>query len=200
MSEAQLRQTIQAYAAANGVSEARLSRWFEGLGPHLLRDVAQGRVSFIHLAGGLLIPDYYSQSLDLEAGAGARFALLTEYVLQMRDEARRLGAQFTLVYLPSELQFDPRKHELNRRYGYTVRARWLASDSALQHELSQFSRKSGILYLDLTPAFRVEAAPGKPRLVFDEDLHYSAAGHTVVARALIPFLASDQSGGRGRAQ
>ncbi|MCA9233461.1 MAG: hypothetical protein KDA57_22670 [Planctomycetales bacterium] len=188
MSDTELLQTIRSYAMANDVPPDRFASWLDRLGPGLLHQVAIGQVSFVHLGIGLLIPDYYSQALDLGPVGRPKFERLCLYVQSMRAESERLGARFILVYLPSELQFDEEKQVLNARFGHVVRREWLTSETALQRSLALFARQESIPFYDLTSQFRVAATRPGPRLVFDEDLHYSAAGHSLVAATLIPIV------------
>lgn len=111
---------------------------------------------------------------------------VTEALLDAaRDEAARNSARFLLVSAPSKWEIYPREWEDFRALHKLSSDGWdLDRPGRL---LAAIAERHNIAYLDLRPALREAAASG-PRLFYQQDLHWTAAGHEVVARALLDHL------------
>ena len=58
-------------------------------------------------------------------------------------------------------------------------------DTVFQDRLAQFARKEKIAYVDLLPAMRKRISS---RLYYEQDGHWTAAGHDIAARTIAERL------------
>jgi hypothetical protein len=109
---------------------------------------------------------------------------LTErLILATRDEARRQGAQFTLVSIPSGAQVHDQARV--RRPGWE---RWESlrgfSLEEPERRLAKLAEAEGIDFVPLLPAFRAEAERTGAPLHIRWSGHWNAAGHALAAREM----------------
>lgn len=116
----------------------------------------------------------------------ARDDSLYRVALSEMREARRLaaeaGAGFVLAFVPTKFRVY---HELCRWSGESDLEGWALND--LPGRLEAFARESGIPYVDLTGPLR-EAAQSGELTYFEDDTHWTPAGHAAVADALATLL------------
>jgi lysophospholipase L1-like esterase len=98
-----------------------------------------------------------------------------------RDAVEASGARFLLVNAPTVWQIYPAQWESFRA------ANKLRSDGwdldVARRRLADLAARQGIEYLDLAPSL-MAASASEPPLYFNRDMHWTAAGHRAVARAL----------------
>lgn len=182
--------TISAEARRRGIPEAEIETWKARLPPDLVVSVNQQLMEADILSYGLLRPNYWTDSLDVDTPtAKARFRSMRALLDRIVEEAARRGIEVALVYIPDRLQYDPHSHLGNptERTGVRFRREWLADDATIQVELARWSRARGVASLDLTPVFR--ASPGdRTTLTYRVDGHWTPAGHRVAADAIGAWL------------
>lgn len=111
-------------------------------------------------------------------------------LLAIRDFLRERGIPLLLVMIPEHVQLDP-----------ALQSEYLASigDSPERYDFQKPQRllrvwcadnKIGVI--DLMPTFRVEPNPSS--LHFQNDFHWSAAGHKLAAEAILPILRERPAG------
>jgi hypothetical protein len=182
--------TISAEARRRAIPEAEIEAWKARLPSDLVVSVNQQRMEADILSYGLLMPSYWTDSLDIDTPtAKACFKSMRAMLDRIVQEATRRGIEVALVYIPDRLQYDPHSHLGNptELTGVRFRREWLAEDSTIQVELARWSRERSVPFLDLTPVFR--ARPGdRTTLTYRVDGHWTAAGHRVAADAIGAWL------------
>jgi hypothetical protein len=98
-----------------------------------------------------------------------------------RDIAESAGARFLLVNAPTVWQIYPAQWEAFRAAHGLGDAGW--DLDVARRRLADLAARHGIEYLDLAPSLEA-ASVGGPPLYFNRDMHWTAAGHQVVAQAL----------------
>lgn len=115
---------------------------------------------------------------------------VTEVILDsMRDVAAAHGAQFLLVDAPSKWEIYPDDWAELRSRHRLAESGWDLDGP--RRRLAAIAERDGISYLDVRPALRA-SAPNGPRLFYRNDVHWTPAGHAVVARALADRLKADR--------
>ena len=68
--------------------------------------------------------------------------------------------------------------------------RWITgTDEPLRKSLERFSRREGLDFIDLTPAFQKAAAEEDADAFYiPDDLHWTAKGHQLVGSLLLEYL------------
>ena len=98
-----------------------------------------------------------------------------------RQEAEALGARYELTAAPSMFQIYPDAWRQAVAENKLKPEQWDLERP--NQRLGEIASSLGLRYFDLAPAFK-GAAPSSPRLYYQTDLHFSPAGHVVVAEAL----------------
>jgi hypothetical protein len=110
-------------------------------------------------------------------------------LLATRDEAERQGARYALVIVPGKWQVHREDWQaLLAARGEPDDERWVLRGP--DRRLTQLAEAHQIPVLDLMPTLRDAADAGGPRLYFPVDIHWTAAGHEVAARAVTNFVLS----------
>lgn len=104
-----------------------------------------------------------------------------------RDEAERQGARFALVIVPTKWQVHREDWQaLLAARDEPDDERWVLRGP--DRRLAQIAEANKIPVLDLLSPLRDAAEAGSDRLYFPVDVHWTAAGHAVAARAVADFL------------
>jgi GGDEF domain-containing protein len=129
----------------------------------------------------------YDAADDRLAAAAARVA---GHLREMREIARRGGADFAVVLIPDEAQVDPElRDEVARASGRVVeQLDFERPNRALAAELS----RERVRLLDLLPVFRERGR--EVRLYKPQDTHWNLAGNRLAAEAIAAFLGADGKG------
>ena len=186
------RKMIYLLAQNMDIKKDRVDLWLTEIGDENLTLAAKGKISPKILLTGLLSPDFYEENLDLKKKKIDRFARMLELVEKIRVEASERKEKFALVYIPSELQYDPKKTDLHKKLGVTTKEDWLSKTSNLELELQKYTNQNQIAYLNLTETFRKESK--QKELNFPFDLHLNEAGNAVVVDPLVEFLKTIDKG------
>jgi hypothetical protein len=174
-----------------GIKSEDFLKWKEQVGRDILVDLATGRVSSVHGLLGLYDPEYYADSLDVPESQQENFETLLDSIEKFYKLSQKNHQKLILTYSPSELQYDRKKQNLNRKLGYHVKEEWLSNQSNLEKHLIDFSNRHRIPFLSLTDAFRKNAEKG---LNWSFDIHWNEKGNQIAAEALFPFLKTELIG------
>ncbi|MEO5617323.1 MAG: SGNH/GDSL hydrolase family protein [Candidatus Eisenbacteria bacterium] len=113
----------------------------------------------------------------------AAWTLSERLIVEVREEARRQGAEFVLLSIPSGAQVHAEARA--NRPGWE---RWGEfpglSLEAPERRLAVRAAECGIEFVPLLPAFRAEAERSRAPLHIHWSLHWNALGHAVAARTL----------------
>lgn len=117
--------------------------------------------------------------------------VLEEFVRECRSRNLSLG----LVYLPTPLQYDPKRFEPSNPMvlsGMIVDEQWLTTQSELQQRIAAWGHSNSVAHLDLTPFFR-EQIKEQPTLNWPLDGHWTVNGHAVASQAIAAWLEEEPS-------
>jgi lysophospholipase L1-like esterase len=107
-----------------------------------------------------------------------------EAVAQIALEARAVGARTGIILMPARFQID------DTDYGHlrdiVAQAGGELVRDAATERFAEGLRELALPTIDLLPVLR-RARQG-PRLFFEENVHLTPRGHSVVAQALAPFV------------
>lgn len=126
----------------------------------------------------------------LTAREDSLFGVARREILAARSEARTAGADFALAFVPTKYRVYrglcswPEESDLES---------WVAND--LPDRLEAFARQHGIPFVDLTDTLRAASKAGT-LTYFEDDTHWTPAGHDAVAGAVAELLESPPPRGR----
>lgn len=149
----------------------RSVRGYDRLGPVQRRSVQR------QFASAELLP------VLLDTPEGRRRLRSTERLIDAtRDLARRCGAGFTLILIPTKQQAIPEQRaEWTTLHGLTEEQAF-----APQRQLRLWAEQNGVAVVD--PVDLMAAAPDPQRLYWTANMHMTPEGHDVLARASLPRL------------
>jgi hypothetical protein len=183
--------TVSSRARRQGIPEARIHAWSESLPSNLVAAINDGRFGFGVLSYGLLYPEFWTDSLDLDGERSeTKWRNMVDSLEAIVSMVEREGIELAVVFLPVHFQYDSATHQpdhLAIRSGTIVRKEWLTADSEIEARLKRWATLQDIPFLSLTETFR-EAISPKSALDYPWDGHWTPAGHHVAARALIQWL------------
>ena len=114
--------------------------------------------------------------------------LLSGMLRTLHEEAHSQGARLVLVSVPTRAQVYARwRTEIMQGMPLPQGKRWDWEEP--NRQLAGLARKSGIPFLDLLPGLQ-HAAQKDAYLYFPYNLHWTAAGHAVVAALVADFLST----------
>ena len=154
--------------------------------PESLRAAALAyRVNPFNLAEAITDPESVLENLLLEGDEAEEAWDSTETALERLESAiARRGAQMVLVAIPAAPQVGP-QYWWAARLGLRLDERLLA-ETPVQDRMGRFASTHGVPYIDLLPSLRAE--PDRT-LYFEQDGHWTPAGHEIAARVIADSLA-----------
>jgi len=182
---------VSSRARRQGIPEERMDAWSESLPSNIVAAINDGRFGFGVLSYGLLYPEFWTDSLDLDSERSeAKWKNMIDSLESIVSMVEREGIELAVAFLPVHFQYDPATHRpdhLAIRSGTLVRKEWLTADSEIEIRLKHWAALRDIPFLSLTEAFR-EAISRESALDYAWDGHWTPAGHRVAARALRRWL------------
>ena len=183
--------TIAQVAHARGMNEGAIREWMSSVPHELAAAVNEGRLNGTVLSQGLLNPDYWTDSIDINApSAERRWSTACRILSKLVDCCRHSGVEVAIVLLPTHFQYDPESHSNQNPWvatGCHIRREWLTEETEIQKQLAEWSAVRRVPMLDLTQTFR-DAATNSVRLYWKIDGHWNAAGHQTAAQAIDRWL------------
>jgi hypothetical protein len=182
-----IRYALNSFAQALElkISQSEIKTWKDNVGGEILSLALQGKVSIIHVLGGLLSPSYFSQAIDLTEEGRPKYNQMIEIFKKIKEESLKNKVDLYVIYIPSELHYDINKLELNKKLGYIVKEDWVKSESELEKALKKDMDSLQIPYLSLVESFRNHSSEG---LVWKFDLHLNEKGSKLAAENIAEFL------------
>lgn len=192
-----LKAAMLRQVEAGAVSRDRYEKWLKDVPPELIEAADQGRFNAFTLTQGLLQPELWVNSLDLEGDeARARWANMRLILSDALREARTEGIMTAVVYAPVRFQYDATSVTGNDTWslaGAEIRPQWLTTETNLQRELAKLADELGVPFLDLTARFRMLSPEEARATTFRYDFHWTEQGHRLVAEWLGEWLDSSRS-------
>ena len=122
---------------------------------------------------------------DYAFGDGRDLALTFSYIKRIRDLLDARGIVFWLAVYPYAHQISPREWHVGRVFWGFEQNRVYSIEP--QKQIEQLAQKSGIPVVNMTEDFQKRSKVEFP-LYFAYDGHFTPAGHSVAARALMRSL------------
>jgi len=183
---------VAAQARRIGRTEREIAEWRSRIRDEWVEAASRGRLAGYLLSWGLLAPDFYRQSVDLEGPLARRkWEAMSRTLEALTSEARAAGLEVAIVYIPSAYLYDARFHDpafesAFHYLGGETRTQWLDEPTRAQRELARWSAERGIPFLDPTPALAAKSAA--TLLDYPLDSHWNAEGHRVAAETIERWL------------
>lgn len=185
-------ETVLRQARLQGITEERIRQWQSRLPARLVEAVAKGRFLASTLSNGLLRPDYWTSSLDIDSSAAERrWYRMVEALDGILDYCRKRRIPTSVVFIPVVFQYAAGSHSPDHPVvigGSIIRRRWLRGRVELQNRLEGWSAARNVPFLDLTGVLREEAARGGPPINFKMDFHLTREGNKIVAKRVGRWL------------
>lgn len=124
-------------------------------------------------------PTYLSSALDTKTFAKINFDRWKKILFELNHEIHKQGKQFTLVYIPLEVEFDKSRYEVYEGIGFVMNPQWLESDSELIQDLAQLSKENQIPLIDLRRFMRY-----RTDLLQRGDIHLNETATRLIADVL----------------
>ena len=190
--ERDIIQIASEKARKDGVPEAAIQSWVARVPRTLLNAANKSQFNGAILAFGLLHPNYYTDSLDIETeSANQKWHNMKSILDFMINECRARGIEVGVVFTPSPFQHNRDFHQETNpwvKVGVNIRKHWLTDTTKVQQNLNEWSQVINVPYLDLTDEFR------KAENTYDEDInypldsHWTPLGHRIAAEAIRKWL------------
>lgn len=175
---------------------------YDGLGRWLNRNTFYTAMAFRWLfpPGEWVVAHMATPELLRHTLAGSENDFDREWRLTLRN-LHRIARMCAAREVPFVLSVYPWAHQVSPELSRTAMREFLEPGYALGRRsvgtLRNFARAYDVPFLDATPAFR-DRYSANPDLYYDLDLHWTPAGHEVMAEALEPVVAQAIRADRSR--
>ena len=180
-------------ARRNGVKEDEITRWVSRLPSNLVAAARRHEFNGTIFGHGLLHPFFWTDALNIDTPRAERkFRSLVVALDEIVAVARAEGIEVGLLYIPSPLQYEARRHGSSEPWviaGATVDRAWLSGESEVQNRLNTWAAERHVPYLDLTPAFRQQHNPAQPTN-WPLDEHWTPYGSSLAASTISQWIRS----------
>lgn len=186
-------EAVTSVAESRGIDQRRIAEWEMSVPQDLADAVDRGHFNGSVLSQGLLNPNYWVDSLELNSESSQRRWTTCQQILSaLVDHCRADHVEAAIVFLPVSFQYDPSAYSNENPYVFTgchLRQSWLTDETPLQQSLEAWAASAEIPFLDLTPDFR-NAIHSSRSLYWKLDGHWTPEGHTTAARAIESWLST----------
>ncbi len=183
-------------ALKRGISQKEIDDWEQRIPQDLLEAANRFEFNGGLLTFGLLGPDGWSMSLDIDTdSAKRRLSNLKKCLQFVKDQCQTRAIDVALIYIPTPLQYNADFHEPSSplvRCGANVKKSWLTGTSVLQQNLADWAKATDVPYLDLTRKFRKTQSEFDENVNYPLDGHWTALGHRIAADAIAEWLAKER--------
>ena len=171
---------LLAAAQKRGVSPDSVRARLAQIPDSLMKDALAFRSNPFNVAEAVLDPDGLRHNLLLDTPEMRQgFDALESALTRLHREVEAAHSQLLLVCIPAAVQVDS-TYWWPAHLGVRLDER-VVNDTVFQHELAEFARKEHVDLVDLLPALRKRPTA---RLYFEQDGHWTAAGHDVAANVV----------------
>ncbi|MBI4002284.1 MAG: hypothetical protein HY348_10930 [Nitrospira defluvii] len=141
---------------------------------------------------GSEIPLYFMPGEVLSAKDAPKIEQAVKILARASQVTLQQGIRHVVVFAPTKYRVHK---DLPNVKSPKVFDHWVTDDFPEQLEMLLARAAPHVEFLDLTPAFRDEAAQGILTF-FEDDTHWNAEGHRIAAQALHRLLSSERSAAR----
>jgi hypothetical protein len=172
--------------ARAGIPPDTITARYNAVPESLRADALAYRVNPFNLAEAIIDPESMLGNVLLEAEEAQEAWDSTEFALQRLESAIvRRGAGMVLVAIPAAPQVG-QQYWWASRLGLRFDER-LLFETPVQDRMRQFASTHDVSYIDLLPSLRAET---DRTLYFEQDGHWTPAGHEIAARVIAESLAT----------
>lgn len=183
-------------ALKRGISQKEIDDWEQRIPQDLLEAANRFEFNGSLLTFGLLGPDGWSMSLDIDTdSARRRLSNLKKCLQFVKDQCQTKAIDVALIYIPAPFQYNADFQEPSFplvQCGANLRESWLTGTSVLQQNLADWAEAADVPYLDLTRKFRKTQSEFDENVNYPLDGHWTALGHRIAADAIAEWLAKER--------
>lgn len=179
-------QALLAAAQKRGVSPDSVRARLAAIPESLKADALAFRSNPFNVAEAVLDPDGLRHNLLLDTPAMQQgWDALESALARLHRDVESAHSQLLLVCIPAAVQVDS-TYWWPKKLGVRFDGRVL-HDTVFQDRLAQFAQKEKLPLIDLLPEMRKRSSA---RLYYEQDGHWTAAGHDVAARVIAERLSA----------
>ena len=186
---------ISKKALQTGISSEKITKWKKTLPKDLVLAVNRGEFNGRILSFGLLYPQIWTDTLNINTeSAEKKYRSMIAVLQAIIDKAKNHGIETAIVYIPWKTQYDPSSHDPDDiwiKTGTFVNEDWLRGKSELQKRLEKWTFKNQLPFLDLTPVFRKKIIKNT-HLNYALDGHWTPDGHKIAGTAISNWIETNQ--------
>lgn len=181
-------------AKQKGISEESIAKWRRRLPINLVKAAVEGRIEESILFRGLLDPDYWVESLDIQGRqAEAKWRTMIATLSEIIKECRKRHLWVGLMLAPSAFQFDPNFGRVQKLVGWRIKPEWISQPTELEKRLYRWSKEQNLPFLNLTPYFR-KASKEKPGIFnYRIEDRFTPQGHQLIAFLVLQWLIKERA-------
>ena len=177
---------LLAAAGKRGVSPDSVRARLAAIPDSLKADALAFRSNPFNVAEAVLDPDGLQHNLLLDTPAMKQgWDALESALTRLHRDVESANSKLLLVCIPAAVQVDS-TYWWPKKLGVRFDDRVLR-DTVFQDRLAQFAREEKLPLIDLLPAMRKRSSS---RLYYEQDGHWTAAGHDVAARVIAERLSA----------
>lgn len=178
-------EALLAEAHKRGVSPDSVRARLAAIPDSLKADALAFRSNPFNVAEAVLDPEGLRHNLLLDTPAmNEGWKELESALTRLNREVTAANSRLLIVCIPAAVQVDSTYWWL-KNLGVRIDDR-VVQNTVFQRRLAEFAKAQDIPFLDLLPAMRKRSTA---RLYYEQDGHWTAAGHDVAARAVSERLA-----------
>jgi len=175
-------------ARKKGLSENAISSWARRIPARLVDAANRQNFNASALVNGLLRPDYWSTSLDIDTpSARQRVNNMKATFDFIVNKCRAMHVEVYMIFVPCRFMYDRNFHSednISVKVGFIIKQSWLSETTNLQKELKEWAGSRSVAFFDLTDTYRKARSAGQKNLNYRLDGHWNALGHEVAAEAI----------------
>ncbi|MCG6149911.1 SGNH/GDSL hydrolase family protein [Leptospira levettii] len=121
-------------------------------------------------------PNYFKESLDVNSVSNQNFKRWQRALLRLFSDLNANHKKFTMIYIPLDVEFDPKRFSVYKKIGFSMDPNWLVGDSEFIQELRIFSKSNHVNLIDMRESFRIQK-----QLLQKEDIHFNEKANRLIA-------------------
>lgn len=124
-------------------------------------------------------PNYFKESLDVNSVSNQNFKRWQRVLLRLFSDLQTNHKKFTMIYIPLDVEFDPKRFDVYQKIGFAMDREWLVGDSEFFLALRTFSESNQVQLIDMRKIFR-----NQNHLLQKEDIHFNEKANRLIADAI----------------